>query len=74
MRSEHSLSEDNLRAFITTLGHTEVLQRETEAALGDMVRKGAVAKQRMAAHEQQLGREPTLAEAAAEQARRHCAC
>ena len=46
-----------------------MLQREAEAALGDVVRKGAVAKQRMAVQEEQLGRAPTPAEAAAEQAR-----
>ena len=68
LRSEPGTSEDNLKAFINTLGNTQVLQREAEAALGDVVRKGAVAKQRMAAQEEQLGRAPTLAEAAAEQA------
>lgn len=74
LRSEPGASEDNLKAFINTLGNTEVLQRESEAALGDMVRKGAVAKQRMVAQEQQLGRAPTLAEAAAEQARLQNTC
>ena len=69
LRSELGVSEDNLKAFISTMGNTQVLQREAEAALGDVVRKGAVAQQRMAAQEEQLGRAPTLAEAAAEQAR-----
>ncbi|KAK9840772.1 hypothetical protein WJX81_003904 [Elliptochloris bilobata] len=62
-----SAADDNLKAFITNLGNTEVLQRDSEAALGNMVRKGAVAEQGKAALGERLGRQATLAEAAAEQ-------
>ncbi len=61
---------DNLAAFINSMGHTEVLQRESEASLARMVQRGAVAEQRMAAQQERLGQPPSLEEAAAEQARR----
>lgn len=58
--------------YITSLGNTEVLHRDSEAALASMVGKGAKAEQKVAALQERLGRTPFREEAAAEQARLPC--